>query len=51
MTQTPAARDLERTLRRRGHDVRVDEDPEDEFNVHVKSWWPLWISWLWRWLT
>lgn len=46
---TGDALDLERTMRRRGHDVRVDEDPPDHFNVRIQSLWPLWISWIWRW--
>lgn len=38
------ARDLERTLRRRGCDVRVRVDPDDEdrLEVHLQSYWPLW---------
>jgi hypothetical protein len=42
------AQDLEYGLRRLGFDVRVDENPTDHLNIRIQSFWPLWISWLWR---
>lgn len=44
------AADLERYLRRRGHDVRANIDPNDEqhIEIHIQSYWPLWLSWIKR---
>lgn len=43
--------DLERILRRRGHDVRVGVDPNepDHLQVRIQSRWPLWLGWL-KWI-
>lgn len=47
--------DLERTLRRDGHDVRVFVSPDDpnEVQIHYQSWGPAggfygWLSWFKR---